>query len=833
MRGPDTEGADHRLPWRRPVCPPPRDRRTGVRARSPSPTPAALRLPLEHVRDFRAPATETDETLTISDERPRTGLWNDPALPAPVRARALLEAMTEAEKVAQLGSTWPDHDAGGDVAPMQETFRGADRFEEAVTDGLGQLTRVFGTAPIGPEAGRKRLAALQERVVAANRFAIPAIAHEECLTGFFAWQATVYPTPLAWAATFNPALVGRMAQAIGADMAAVGVHQGLAPVLDVVRDYRWGRVEETLGEDPYLVSELGLAYVQGLQSSGVVATLKHFAGYSASRAARNHAPAALGPRELADVILVPFEKAVVTGRVRSVMNAYNDIDGVPCGADEALLTRLLRDTWGFEGTVVSDYWAVAFLASMHQVADDVTGAARAALRAGIDVELPHTSGYQHTLLDDAACQELIDRAALRVLTQKAELGLLDAGWEPGQYTAPADFDSPRNRGIARDLAEQSIVLLDNPSGTLPLAGPRSIAVIGPAADDARCLFGCYSFPNHVLPHHPRTPLGLEAPTVLDAIRQEFPDASVHHVTGCSFTGDERGGIDAAVAAASAADLTILVVGDRSGMFGEGTSGEGCDVSALTLPGVQEDLVRAVLDAADRTVLVALSGRPYAIGRHARTADATLQAFFPGEEGAAAIAGVLSGRINPSGHLPVQIPGDSAGQPGTYLAPPLALKSDGVSNIDPTPAFPFGHGLAYTTFTIEDVQADAQTITVDGSVTVRATITNTGPREGTSVPQLYLTDPVATVTRPVRQLIGFTRVELAAGESRTVEFEVHADLTSFTGQDLRRRVEPGAITLTVARSAGDPGSCVQVRLEGAPRLVDHTRTMTTPVTVSRN
>jgi beta-xylosidase len=791
------------------------------------------------VAPFGVPATETDQTLTISDERPTTGLWNDPALPAPVRAKALLDAMTQREKIAQLGSTWPGHETSGDVAPMQETFRGAEPFEEAITDGLGQVTRVFGTAPLAPEAGRERLAALQREVVAANRFGIPAIAHEECLTGFTTWQATVYPTPLAWAATWNPELVGRMAAAIGSDMAAVGVHQGLAPVLDVVRDYRWGRVEETLGEDPYLVSELGLSYVRGLQSSGVVATLKHFAGYSTSRAARNHAPAALGSRELADVILVPFEKAVVAGRVRSVMNAYNDIDGVPCAADETLLTGLLRDTWGFEGTVVSDYWAVAFLASMHHVADDVTSAARAALLAGIDVELPHTSGYGEALLNDGVPTDLLDRAVLRVLTQKAELGLLDPDWEPEQYTAAADFDSPRNRAVARDLAEQSVVLLDNRSGVLPLARPRSIAVVGPAADDARCLFGCYSFPNHVLTHHPETPLGVEAPTILDAIRKEFPGASVHHETGCSFTGDtgdtgdaedECDGIRAAVAAASAADLTILVVGDRSGMFGEGTSGEGCDVGTLALPGGQDELVEAVLDAAGRSVLVTVSGRPYAIGRHARAADATVQAFFPGEEGSAALAGVLSGRINPSGRLPVQIPGDTAGQPGTYLAPPLALKSDGVSNIDPTPAFPFGHGLSYTAFAIEDVRADARSVAVDGSVTLRATVSNTGPRAGTSVPQVYLTDPVASVTRPVRQLIGFTRLELAAGETRTVEFEVHADLTSFTGRDLRRRVEPGRVVLTVAQSAGDPGRSVEVELLGAPRVVDHTRTMTTTVEI---
>ncbi|MEV2191826.1 glycoside hydrolase family 3 N-terminal domain-containing protein [Streptomyces phaeochromogenes] len=773
-----------------------------------------------------------DATVTISEERPTTGLWHDPARSASDRARALLGAMTTAEKIAQLGSTWPGHDAGGDVAPMQDTFRGAERFEDAIVDGLGHLTRVFGTEPLAPEAGRERLAAMQERVVAANRFGIPAIAHEECLTGLNAWQATVYPTPLAWAATFNPGLTRRMAAAIGSDMAAVGVHQGLSPVVDVVRDYRWGRVEETLGEDPYLVSEQGLAYVQGLQSAGVVATLKHFAGYSASRAARNHAPAALGPRELADIVLVPFEKAVVKGHVGSVMNAYNDIDGVPCGADEYLLTQLLRDTWGFEGTVVSDYWAVAFLATLHHVAADIPDAARAALRAGIDVELPHTTAYGQTLVDLGVPMGLLDRAALRVLTQKAQLGLLDPDWRPGQYTAPADFDSARNRGIARSLAEESVVLLDNTSDLLPLTGTHSVAVIGPAADDARCLFGCYSFPNHVLPHHPGTPMGIEAPTVLDAIRREFPDAVVHHETGCQVTGDDRGGIEAAVEAATAADVTILVVGDRSGLFGHGSSGEGCDVGDLTLPGVQDELVEAVLGAARRAVLVVVSGRPYAIGRHARAADATVQAFFPGEEGAAAIAGVLSGRVNPSGRLPVQIPGDTAGQPGTYLAPPLALKSDGVSNIDPTPAFPFGHGLSYTSFAIKEARADTDSIAVDGSVTVRATVSNTGSREGTSVPQLYLTDPVASVTRPVRQLIGFTRVELAAGETRTVEFDVHADMAAFTGRDLRRRVEPGRLVLTVAQSAGDRGRSVEVELRGETRIVDHTRTTTTAVTILR-
>jgi beta-glucosidase len=616
-----------------------------------------------------------------------------------------------------------------------------------------------------------------------------------------------------------------MAAAIGSDMAAVGVHQGLAPVLDVVRDYRWGRVEETMGEDPYLVSELGLAYIRGLQSAGIIATVKHFAGYSTSRSGRNHAPAAIGPRELADIILPPFEKAVVTGRVGSVMNAYNDIDGVPCGADWDLLTGLLRKTWGFTGTVVSDYWAIAFLASMHHVAASMADAAQAALRAGLDVELPHTAGYDERLA--AGNADFVDLAATRVLTQKAELGLLDADWQPHRYAAAADLDSARNRDIARRLAEESVVLLDN-SGVLPLGRVQTIAVVGPVAADIRCLFGCYSFPNHVLPHHPEAGLGFEAATVLDAIRAEFPDAGLRYERGCEVTGDERDGFQAAAAAAAEADVTVVVVGDRSGMFGNGTSGEGCDVLTLGLPGVQGELADTVLTHAKRAILVVVSGRPYAIGPHAARASATVQAFLPGVEGAAAIAGVLSGRVNPAGHLPVQIPGRAAGQPGTYLAPHLALKTDGVSSIDPTPAFPFGHGLSYTTFTIGDARAAQPTVPVDGTVTLSCTVANTGPRAGTLVAQLYLSDPVASVTRPMRQLIGFARVDLDAGATRTLAFEVNADLTSFTGRDLRRRVEPGEIILTVAQSAADPGCAVRVTLTGEPRVIDQTRTMHAPV-----
>jgi beta-glucosidase len=767
----------------------------------------------------------------MSPHTPRPA-WRDETLPPRERAAALLAEMTIAERLQQLGSTWPNAEgASGDVAPMQDTQTRAAPFDDAIKDGLGQLTRVFGTAPIEPEAGMSKLRDLQRAVVAANRFGVPAVAHEECLTGFTAWKATVYPTSLAWAATFDTSLIEQMGTAIGRDMAAVGIHQGLSPVLDVVRDYRWGRVEETMGEDPYLVGELAAAYVRGLQSAGVVATLKHFAGYAASRGARNHAPVSVGPRELADVILPPFEKAVVAAGVRSVMNAYNDNDGIPAAVDASLLTDLLRNTWGFEGTVVSDYWAIPFVHSMHKVAADDRDAAAQTLLAGIDVELPHTLGYDQQLLDDPQLHDAIDAAALRVLTQKAELGLLDEGWESPQPTT-VDLDSADNRALARTIAEQSVVLLRNDAQSLPLSAPRSIAVIGPGADDAGCLFGCYSFVNHVVPNHPGLDIGVEAPTVLDALRAEYGDAIIGAEQGVPILGGDDAGIDRAVALATQATTTILVVGDRSGMFGHGTSGEGCDAEDLRLPGRQGELVERVLAASDDVILVVLSGRPYAIGAASQQATATLQVFFPGEEGASAIAGVISGRVNPSGKLPVQIPGDRANQPGTYLAPPLALRSDGVSNLDPSPAYPFGHGLSYTDFDVDDLAVSASMISTDGSLTISTVVRNSGQHRGRWVGQLYLSDPVASVTRPVRALIAFVDADLAPGESASVEIDFDADLSSFTGRDGRRRVEAGELTLTLASSAADAGAAVTIHLTGDDRLVDHTRTLTADTRVGR-
>lgn len=529
--------------------------------------------------------------------------------------------------------------------------------------------------------------------------------------------------------------------------------------------------------------------------------------------------------------------AIREGGVRSVMNAYTDIDGVPSAADEELLTGLLRDTWGFGGTVVADYFAIAFLKTLHGLAGDWAEAAGAALRAGVDVELPNVKTYGAPLLDAVADgrvpEALVDRAVRRVLSQKAALGLLDADWnpvpaaldgtdpdDPATLRGRIDLDGPENRALARTLAEKAVVLLSN-DGTLPLERPRRIALIGPNADEPVAVLGCYSFPQHIGVRHPGTPLGIELPTLRDTLAAEFPEAELTVVRGTGVDDGDLSGLPEAVRAAREADVAVVVLGDRAGLFGRGTSGEGCDVGTLALPGAQQQLLDALLDGGTPVVTVLLAGRPYALGRAVGESAAIVQSFFPGEEGTHAIAGVLSGRVNPSGRLPVSVPRDPGSQPSTYLGARLAHIS-GVSSIDPTPAFAFGHGLSYTRFDWADLVVEAGQADTDGEFALSFTVRNAGDRQGVEVVQLYLHDPVASVVQPVQRLIAYTRVDLEPGEVRRVRITVPADLASFTGRDGRRVVEPGVLELRLAASSADPRLTAEVTLTGAERHVDHTR-----------
>lgn len=728
------------------------------------------------------------------------------------RVQDLLARMTLEEKLAQIVGFWEKSD-GEAVAPLQGEFTREQTLDDASRHGLGHLTRVYGTRPVDPATRARWLWSFQRRLVRETRLGIPALVHEECLTGLSAWRAATFPTPLAWGASFDPELVTRMGEVIGSSMRQLGVHQGLAPVLDVIRDPRWGRVDECISEDPYLVGTLGTSYVRGLQSTGVHATLKHFVGYSASQSGRNFGPVHAGPREIADVLLPPFEMAIRDGGVRSVMSAYVEIDGVPVAADPTVLTDLLRGTYGFDGTVVADYFGVAFLHLLHDVAGDLGEAAGQALAAGVDIELPTGDAYLEPLVAAIRAgkvdEALVDRAVARALRQKAELGLLDATYDDEPPT-DVELDSAEHREIAARLAEESVVLLTN-DGTLPLRPGLRVAVIGPNADRPEAMFGCYSFVNHVLPHHPEVGVGIEVPTLRQALAAELTGSTVVSARGCAVDDDDRSGFADAVRVATESDVAVLVVGDHAGLFGRGTVGEGCDRDDLELPGVQRELVEAVLETGTPVVLVMLTGRPYAVGWAVERCAAVVQSFFPGEEGGPALAGILSGRVNPSGRLPISLPRSAGAQPFTYLHPTLGGDGD-VTNLSTKPVLPFGHGLSYTTFTHSDLTVEP-TATTGGPLVVTVRVTNTGERGGDDVVQLYGRDVVASVTRPVAQLLGYQRVHLERGQTAVVELVVPAARLAFTDRTGERVVEPGDLDLWVGPSCVERETEARVTLTG--------------------
>jgi beta-glucosidase len=747
--------------------------------------------------------------------------------------------MTRDEKIAQLCSVWLTLDpASGDFAPFQGMFmREPIDQRELLRHGIGQITRPFGSRPVAPRDGARALNAFQRHLIESTRLGIPAIAHEEALTGFMTSGATQFPSPLNYGATWDPALIRRVAAAIRRQMRSVGTHQALAPVADVVRDARWGRDEECVGEDAYLVGTIVSAYVAGLQGDdlrhGIVATLKHFCGYSGSEGGRNFAPLHAGPREFADVFLLPFEMAVKTAGAKSVMNAYIDVDGIPCAASRFLLTEVLRERWGFDGIVVADYFAVRMLHQMQHVTEGPTESAAAALAAGLDVELP-TGECFASGLGAALDRGLLDMATLeesvrRVLRLKFELGIFES---PYVEVEAIEIERPDERALAREVAQKSIVLLAN-DGALPVAPTARLAVIGPNAADPMALFGNYSFQNHVASHFPKLPIEA-APTVLDALRARFGEARVAYAEGCKIMqakgqlSDDRSGIAGAVACARDADVAIVVVGDKAGHFRTGTVGEGTDASDLALPGVQAEMVEAVLATGTPTVVVLVNGRPFDLSGIAGRAAAIVETWFPGQDGASAIAAALAGDINPSGKTTLGFARGAGAQPRFYDHKPLARGVPSLPAFEPV--FAFGHGLSYTSFEYDALSITPDRVATGGSVEIAFTLRNSGARDGEEIVQLYLHDPVASVTRPVQQLRGFARVALAAGAAARVVFDLHADLCSFSGPDLSRIVEPGRIEVAVGASSADVRLRGAFTLDGSLRHVGEDRVLASTVSV---
>jgi beta-glucosidase len=776
--------------------------------------------------------------------------YRDPSRPVDERVADLLDRMTLDEKIAQLRAIWLKPQPGGRYEVWDRMVEQGTDPARLLADGIGQITRPFGTVPIEPAEGWRSLRAVQRFLRENTRLGIPALPHDECLSGFMAQGATQFPSPLSMGATWNPDLIEQVAGVISRQMREAGSLQGLAPVADVVRDARWGRVEECFGEDPYLVGSLVTRYVQGLQCRGdlrrgVIATLKHFAGHSAGEGGRNLAPVHCGPRELSDVFLLPFEMAVRLGGCESVMSAYHDIDGEPASASRWLLTEVLRERWGFPGTVVADYNIIRYLFTKHRIALDKPAAAATALAAGLDVELPTSEYYMHGLRTALERGELaldvIDRAVERVLRHKFMLGLFEEDFTKGP--APQSLHVEADAEIARTVAEQSLVLLSN-DGTLPLTERAGrIAVIGPNAFDQMALFGNYNYPTNVFARFPQHEVPRFAATVYEEIERRFGVGRVSGARGCRIlngnfrrvrhpeTGPapepdvqvistDTSEIDAAVRLARSADTVVLVLGDRAGHFQTGTVGEGTDVDDIALTATQRQLAEALLATGKPVVLVLINGRPLALGELAARASAILVAWFPGQEGSRAIAAALAGDINPGGKTPVSFTKSAGAQPFFYNHRVL---SEGLPTLPHFGAvFPFGHGLSYTRFELDALALDRESATVVDSVRIQCTLRNAGDREGDEVVQLYVRDRCASLVRPVQELKGFLRVRLAAGQSARVTFELPVAMLGFAGRDGLRQVEPGEFDLCIGTSSADQPLRALFTVSGGVRVVEGSR-----------
>ncbi|MGF6637450.1 glycoside hydrolase family 3 N-terminal domain-containing protein [Paraburkholderia sp. MM6662-R1] len=761
-------------------------------------------------------------------------LYRNPVAAVEERVADLLARMTLDEKIAQLHAAWLKLSADGNHKARSIDFaQSANQItvDEILQHGLGQITRPLGTHTVDPKEGVRALNELQRKMVEDTRLGIPVMSHEECLVGLMIKDATLFPSPLNYAATWNPRLVGEVGTIIGEQARSIGCHQGLAPVLDVSRDPRWGRTEETLGEDPYLVGVLACHYVKGLQGEqrDLLATLKHFVGHSASEGGRNHAPVHVGPRELNDVFMLPFEMAVKLANAGSVMPAYHDVDGVPCHGDRALLHDTLREKWGFDGLVVADYAGVDLLFSHHAVARDSASAAALAFNSGLDVELPGHECAVHlkeALERNEISEATIDTAVSRVLRVKFQLGLFE-----NPYVDPerVDVKSATAGDTAYQVALESAVLLRNQGDVLPLDahGPDKIAVIGPTADDPLALLAGYSFPVHLINSGEQSTASIATP--LRSLRALLGDERVIHAQGCDIikerragapvfpgdvsldlTGDahcdelmskDTDGIVSAVEAARQAGVALVFVGDLAGLFQSGTVGEGSDTDSLDLPGVQQALLQAVVDSGTPTVVVMTGGRPYNLGGLEERIAAQIMAFAPGERGAEALADLLVGRANFSGRLPLSVPKSAGAVPYVYNH---RLKSAG------TPIayhfgcrYPFGFGLGYTQFRYGDLALAHSEVPIEsGTIELSFTVDNIGARDGTEIVQIYVRDRHASVARPVRELKAFARVPLAAGASARVRVKLPVDMLNFTDACGERIVEPGDFDLLVGSSSRD-------------------------------
>lgn len=753
--------------------------------------------------------------------------YKDSSLPVVDRVELLLKEMTLDEKIGQLLQPfgWKTYTKKEGVVELTEEFRTQVR-----DGGVGSLYGALRADPwtgvtietgLSSEEGAKAVNDIQRYVIENARLGIPILFGEECSHGHMAIGATVFPVPLNVGSTWNVDLYREMCKAIALETRSQGGAATYSPVLDVVRDPRWGRTEECFAEDPYLIGELAAAAVEGLQGDrldaqgSVIATLKHFVAYGSSEGGRNAGPVHMGMRELHESDLQPFRKAIEAG-AGSVMTAYNEIDGVPCTSNSYLLQDLLRGEWGFGGFVITDCGAINMLAWGHDVAEDGEAAAVQALRAGVDMEMSGEMFGKHlrTAMDKGALDmESLDQSVRRVLAAKFKLGLFE-----NPYVDPAraaeTIGCETHVKLARQVAEESIVLLKNEAQTLPLSKQTGkVAVIGPNANHMYNQLGDYTSPQQ----------RSRVVTLLDGLYSKLgEDASdrLLYAAGCRIKGYSREGFEHALACAVQADVVIMAIGGSSARdFGEGTidlrtgasivtehawsdmeCGEGIDRAGLSLTGVQLELVQAVHKLGKPVIVVYMNGRPIAEPWIDEHVHAILEAWYPGQEGGNALADLLFGDANPSGRLTVSIPKHVGQLPVYYNA--KRSRGKRYLEMDSKPQYPFGYGLSYTEFRYEGLRLSEAEIRPDGETVVSVEVSNVGGMPGAEVVQLYITDKVSSVTRPVKELKGFRKVRLQPGEKQTVSFTLTSEHLQFIGHDLQPVVEDGEFIVMVGRNSED-------------------------------
>jgi beta-glucosidase len=763
--------------------------------------------------------------MVLNSSSPTAQLpYRDARLPVDQRVADLLGRMTLEEKIAQTESIWVRDqykslaDEKGNFAPDQKT-------QELLKLGLGQMSGVSqaasdsekATPPYfgkGPRATAVFTNAVQKYVIENSRLGIPITFHEEALHGLASPGATSFPQAIALGGTWDVDLVREIFSVAALEGRTRGAHQVLSPVVDLARDPRWGRMEETYGEDPYLTSRLGVAAVQGFQGTGpgvdkhhVVATLKHFAGHGQPESGTNVGPGNFSERLLREVFFYPFEIAVREGRVMSVMPSYNEIDGVPSHANKWLLQKILREEWGFDGLVVSDYFGINELMTRHNVAANQAAAAKRALESGVDMELPHTQ-CNNTLLqqikDGLVSEATLDKAVARILKVKFLLGLFE---DP--YVNPDEAEkvseTKESSRLALRAAHEAITLLKNENNLLPLDRNkiRSIAVIGPNAGYVE--LGEYSGgPTRKI-------------SILQGIKDKAGDRiKVNYAEGCKITTSEQPSwfkddvqmsnpadddkrIAEAVKAAQASDVAVVVVGDNVETTREGWAENHLgDRDSLDLLGRQNDLVKAIVETGKPAIVVLIGGRALSINYIAEKLPAIFEGWYLGQETGTAVADVLFGDYNPSGKLPITIPRNVGQVPNYYYHKPTARRGYLFSNKDPL--FAFGHGLSYTTFKYANLRVSPDKTGPQGQATVTVDVTNTGTMAGDEIVQMYIRDDVSSVTRPVKELKGFARIHLAPGETKTVQLPIKPDKLSFLNEDMKRVVEPGTFSIMVGPSS---------------------------------